>query len=607
MKRAMSTRTVPLLSVFSAFSFVVMMFNLPLPGGTTGHAVGMGIAAIMLGPWTAILAVSIALMIQAVFFGDGGVTAIGANCFNMAIVGSIAAYSVYRVLGWRAPVRSARRLVAAGLAGYIGINLAALFAAVEFGVQPALFYDAAGSPLYCPYPLSISIPAMMIGHLTFAGLAEMVITAGVVAYFQRADPELLLTTAPDAPDCGNLPERAEPLQWPTTRKLWSALALLLILTPLGILAAGAAWGEWSAEDFNDPAVRGEIAAASANHEPPTGAPEGLSRLSSLWAAPIARYSPAFVRNASVGYVLSTMIGVGLILLTVVEVNWLARKLTNRQTSPRAQRRSKFVEKTVASLLATMERVLFAEDISRSQGLLQRLDARAKVAGLAAVIVSAMASRRIAVLGALLLFAAVLAFLSNIPLRTIMVRTWLPVIGFTGLIALPAIFSTPGIVLFHVPLLQWPITAQGLRSACFLLLRAETAATYMILIILSTSWVRVLRSLRFFRLPVPVVVVLSMTFRYIFLLLQIAHNMFEARSTRLVGTLDESDRQRLAAGTVSVLLDRSLQLSSDVHQAMIARGYRGDVYLLNDLAMSSSDWYRLSVLLGVAVLAFWMGR
>src|SRR5450755_3345709 len=92
-KKELATQTIPLLSVFSAFSFVVMMFNLPLPGGTTGHAVGMGIAAIVLGPWASILALSIALTIQAAFFGDGGITALGANCFNMAIVGSLVAYA----------------------------------------------------------------------------------------------------------------------------------------------------------------------------------------------------------------------------------------------------------------------------------------------------------------------------------------------------------------------------------------------------------------------------------------------------------------------------------------------------------------------------------
>src|SRR6476469_5074195 len=112
LKRMLNSRMVPLLSVFAAFSFIIMMFNLPLPGGTTGHAVGVGIAAIVLGPWASILAISIALMIQALLFGDGGITAIGANCFNMAILGSVVAYGTYTVLAGRAPIESPRRVMA---------------------------------------------------------------------------------------------------------------------------------------------------------------------------------------------------------------------------------------------------------------------------------------------------------------------------------------------------------------------------------------------------------------------------------------------------------------------------------------------------------------
>src|SRR5208337_3236636 len=167
---------------------------IPLLGGTTGHALGVAIASIVLGPWASILAISIALLIQALFFGDGGVTTLGANCFNMAIVGSLVAYLVYRLLAGRAAITAPRRVVAAALAGYIAINASAFCAAVELGVQPLLFRDPSGAPLYAPYPLSIAIPAMMIGHLTFAGLAELVLSGGVVAYFQRANPSLLKLT-----------------------------------------------------------------------------------------------------------------------------------------------------------------------------------------------------------------------------------------------------------------------------------------------------------------------------------------------------------------------------------------------------------------------------
>ncbi len=197
-KKRLNARAVPLLSVFAAFSFVIMMFNLPLPGGTTGHAVGMGMASIVLGPWISILALSTALLVQALLFGDGGITTFGANCFNMAIAGSLVAYGAYRLIAFKAALTSSRRVVAAGIAGYAAINVAALCAAIELGVQPLFFHDASGAPIYAPYPLNVSIPAMMIGHLTFAGLGELIISAGIVAYLQRTSLNLLRTTAPDA-------------------------------------------------------------------------------------------------------------------------------------------------------------------------------------------------------------------------------------------------------------------------------------------------------------------------------------------------------------------------------------------------------------------------
>jgi cobalt/nickel transport system permease protein len=279
------TRTIPLLSLSAAFSFVVMMFNIPLPGGTTGHAVGVAVAAIVLGPWAAILALSVALAIQALFFGDGGITAIGANCFNIAIAGSFVAHFAYRLGSGRAPAESRRRAIAAAVAGYLAINVAALLTAIEFGIQPMLFSAPDGTPLYAPYPLGIAVPAMMFGHLTFAGFAEAIVTGGIVAYLQRAEPSLLRVTP--------RPERVRIL-----RPLWAGLGVLIVATPLGLLAAGTAWGEWSVEELGD------------------RVPAGLRALSAVWSAPVPDYAPSFVNSDSIGYALSGMFGVGLLVLTV---------------------------------------------------------------------------------------------------------------------------------------------------------------------------------------------------------------------------------------------------------------------------------------------------
>lgn len=88
--------------------------------------------------------------------------------------------------------------------------------------------------------------------------------------------------------------------------------MVMLLTPLGILAGGAAWGEWAAKDFADPVRRVEIAAASGNAAPPMAAPAGVERLAKLWTAPLPDYAPHFVKSAGFGYLLSAMFGVGLI-------------------------------------------------------------------------------------------------------------------------------------------------------------------------------------------------------------------------------------------------------------------------------------------------------
>jgi cobalt/nickel transport system permease protein len=188
-KQTLKAKNVPLMALGAAFSFVIMMFNVPLPGGTTGHAVGGTLIAITLGPWAACIAVTIALVVQAIFFGDGGILAIGANCFNMAFVLPFVGYYVYRFI-LSALKSSKQGSAAAAVGSYVGINVAALIAAIEFGIQPVLFHTAKGAALYAPYPLSVAIPSMLVPHMLVAGVIEAVVTAGVVAYMMRTGETL---------------------------------------------------------------------------------------------------------------------------------------------------------------------------------------------------------------------------------------------------------------------------------------------------------------------------------------------------------------------------------------------------------------------------------
>jgi len=189
-KKVLNSRTIPLLAIFAALSFTIMMFNIPVPGGTTAHGVGGTLIAIVLGPWAAVIAVSTALIIQALFFGDGGVLAIFANCLNMGIILPFTGYAAYRVIAGRSPILSSRRAWAAGIGAYIGITIAALAVGIELGAQPVLFSEN-GRALYSPYGFSEAIPAMLAAHAFGASIVEALITGLGIAYIQKRHPEYL--------------------------------------------------------------------------------------------------------------------------------------------------------------------------------------------------------------------------------------------------------------------------------------------------------------------------------------------------------------------------------------------------------------------------------
>jgi cobalt/nickel transport system permease protein len=189
-KKTLKARQVPLLAIGAAFSFVIMMFNVPIPGGSTGHAVGGVLVAILLGPWAACIAVTVALVVQALLFGDGGITAVGANCFNLAFVLPFVGYYAYRLISHGAAATDGRRVIAAGIAAYIGINAAALLAGIEFGLQPLLHHTASGQALYCPYGIKVAVAAMSGEHLLVFGWVEAIVTALVIKFLQKQDPAL---------------------------------------------------------------------------------------------------------------------------------------------------------------------------------------------------------------------------------------------------------------------------------------------------------------------------------------------------------------------------------------------------------------------------------
>jgi len=191
LNKTLKARQAPYMAIGAAFSFVIMMFNIPVIGGTTGHATGATLLAILLGPWAALISISVALVIQALLFGDGGITAIGANCFNIAVAGAFVGYGLYRLIAAASGPTSRRRWMAAAIAAYVSLNVSALLTAVQLGIQPILAVSPDGKPLYAPFPLSVTVPVMAFQHLLFFGIIEAAATGLVVKYFQKNDPGML--------------------------------------------------------------------------------------------------------------------------------------------------------------------------------------------------------------------------------------------------------------------------------------------------------------------------------------------------------------------------------------------------------------------------------
>jgi len=169
LRERLDEETLPYLAVLTGLAFVLSTVAIPLPGGTTVHAAGVGLLAVVFGAWTAFMAVSVVLLMQAMLFGEGGITALPLNALAMGLVGGAAAWSAFRGL---------RRWTERGalfLAGLLSVLLPALLVALVLGIQPLIAHRADGTPLFFPFGLSVTVPALLLPHL-LVGLGEGVLT-----------------------------------------------------------------------------------------------------------------------------------------------------------------------------------------------------------------------------------------------------------------------------------------------------------------------------------------------------------------------------------------------------------------------------------------------
>lgn len=284
-KDEISREKFPLLGIGAAFSFLIMMFNVPLPGGTTGHAVGGTLLAILLGPYSACISITVALFVQALLFGDGGVLSFGANCFNMAFIMPFLGYFIYKFI--KGVIKSKNgEYIGIVVGSYFGINIAALCTAVEFGIQPLLFKNPGGQPLYSPFSLSVSIPAMIIPHLLVAGVVEVIFTVAVIAFIKKVSPGTIYESSGQK-----------------VKSIYGIILALICLSPLGLLATGTAWGEWGTD---------EIKYVTQNGKTLDSIPEGMKNGLSFKAL-IQDYGIKGLPDAA-AYILSAVAGVAILII-----------------------------------------------------------------------------------------------------------------------------------------------------------------------------------------------------------------------------------------------------------------------------------------------------
>ncbi len=265
-----------------------------------------------------------------------------------------------------------------------------------------------------------------------------------------------------------------------------------------------------------------------------------------------------------------------------------------------------LERTLAHMLGALEQSQSAELSAHSHGFLQQFDPRVKLLGVIALIAAVVISTRIESIGAVFLIAVLLAWSSRVSWQRLG-TAWLSALLFTGVIALPAIVLVPGPVLGHIPLTGWAVSEPGVKSAAYLMARSEATLTLSVLLVFTTPWSHLLRALRALQVPVVLVVLTGMTYRYIFLLIETAQDMIQSRRSRIVGRLNATERRRLMVASMGVLLGKTFQLSGDVHMAMQSRGYRGEAYVLDEFAMTGRDWACLCGFTVFAVLAVAGGR
>lgn len=267
----------------------------------------------------------------------------------------------------------------------------------------------------------------------------------------------------------------------------------------------------------------------------------------------------------------------------------------------------WLEKTVAEVAGSIERAVFTEEHARKRGWLQSLDPRAKLVMFLALVLAAGLSASLPVLVALYAAILVAARASRTPFDFFVKRVWLGIPLFAGIVIVPSLFLGPAPYLVRERLgpLTLAVSIPAIWGALVFVARVGVSVSLAVLLVLTTPWADLLKSLQSLRVPPVFILVLSMTYRYIFLFLHTLNGLLESRKSRIVGRTAGTEQRRWIVSSMGYLMNRSFQMSGDVYSAMLARGFGGRVRSYTAYRMAAADWCGVAaalVLAGAAVAA-----
>lgn len=263
----------------------------------------------------------------------------------------------------------------------------------------------------------------------------------------------------------------------------------------------------------------------------------------------------------------------------------------------------YLETTLLRLSQTLHESMFAEEAAAQNGWLQKIDPRIKVCGLLLLILACSFAQDVMPIAILLVFSLVLVAGSHLLSFSYFTRLWFFIPLYTAVVALPALFLTPGETIVTLPFSGWHVTQQGARSAMLLVLRVTTTVSFLLLLVLTTRWAVLLKALRSMGFPQILLFMLAMTYRYIYVLLQSTTALFLARQSRRVGVEAWRSAKEWLGAISGALLGKSYSLSSEIYLAMVSRGFKGEPVLFTDFRTRAKDWLWLCLFVGMSSLSF----